>query len=196
MTVESPSVIVLAGPNGAGKTTAAPFLINETMGITEFVNADTIAQGLSGFAPERSAFAAGRIMLAHLKELAERRETFAFETTLASRTFAQWLLRLAQRGYTINIIYLWLRDPALAIKRVSIRVRAGGHDVPEETIRRRYDRSLRNLVNLYLPLATMWWIYDNSLGEPRLIADGTSEDQTNIADSTAWLSIQDEAHGR
>src|SRR3954452_10640772 len=136
MSDSGPQVIVIAGPNGAGKTTAAPFLLRDTLGVTEFVNADTIAQGLSAFEPEQVATAAGRVMLARLKELAERRANFAFETTLASRWFARWLQKLIGGGYTLHLLFLWLPSADFAVSRVADRVRAGGHTVPEETIRR------------------------------------------------------------
>src|SRR5690606_30613369 len=131
MSTNQPSVVVLAGPNGAGKTTASPFVIRDTLGINEFVNADHIAQGLSGFAPETSAFAAGRIMLERLHELGRLRRTFAFETTLATRSFAPWLEVLRGSGYDFGLVFLALRTPEQAIQRVRLRVSDGGHDVPE-----------------------------------------------------------------
>ncbi|MBD3562297.1 AAA family ATPase, partial [Planktothrix sp. FACHB-1355] len=133
-----PNLIVIAGPNGAGKSTVAPILLQETLGVNEFVNADAIAQGLSAFAPEAVAFQAGRIMLERLQQLANQRANFAFETTLASRTFAPWIANLRQAGYVFYLLFLWLPSPEVAIARVQQRVREGGHNVPEETIRRRY----------------------------------------------------------
>jgi len=114
-----PHVIVIAGPNGAGKSTTAPAILKGTLGVTEFVNADTIAAGLSAFNPEKAAFQAGR-------------EDFAFETTLASKTFAHWIQNLKLSGYTFHLFYLWLPSPDFAIARVAERVRMGGHCVPEE----------------------------------------------------------------
>src|SRR5947209_11952925 len=111
------SIVVVAGPNGAGKTTAAPFLLRDALGVREYVNADPIAAGLSAFAPESVAIAAGRVMLARIDELARQRISFGFETTLASRSFAPWLrLRLAD-GYAVHLVFLWLasrswRSPA------------------------------------------------------------------------------------
>jgi predicted ABC-type ATPase len=119
-------VIVLAGPNGAGKSTAAPYLLRGALGVTEFVNADVIAQGLSAFAPEAVAVAAGRIMLARLRELASKRVSFAFETTLASRSFAPWLASVVAGGYSFHLLYLWLPSADLAVSRVADRVRFGG----------------------------------------------------------------------
>ncbi|MHB1559910.1 MAG: zeta toxin family protein [Isosphaeraceae bacterium] len=162
MADSSPNLVVLAGPNGAGKSTAAPAILRDALGIDEFVNADVIARGLSGFEPARAGLAAGRIMLARLKELARRRVSFAFETTLASRSFAPWIARLIQDGYQFHLVFLWLPHPDLAVARVAARVRDGGHDVPEETIRRRYEAGLRNFFGLYQPMASTWEIWDNS----------------------------------
>jgi predicted ABC-type ATPase len=151
-----PSLIALAGPNGAGKSTAGPALLKDTLGVTEFVNADLIAQGLSPFAPETAALAAGRIMLTRLRHLARRRVTFAFETTLAGRAYAPWIARLIDSGYELHLVFLWLRNPELAIQRVADRVRQGGHNVPKEVVRRRYHRGLDNFRRIYRPLATTW----------------------------------------
>src|SRR5437763_2952844 len=134
----SPSVVVIAGPNGAGKSTAAPALLSGVLGVSEFVNADVIAQGLSGFNPEGAAIAAGRIMLGRLKELANARKSFAFETTLASKTFAPWIAGLTRRGYEFHLIFLWLGSVELALDRIAQRVREGGHHVPDDVVRRRY----------------------------------------------------------
>ena len=139
-----PKLIIIAGPNGAGKSTLAPLLLRDKLKLTEYVNADTIALGLSAFAPENAAMEAGRVMLNRLHDLAAQRKSFAFETTLATRSYAKWLKALMEQGYDVHLIYLWLRSPEIAIARVQERVRAGGHDVPEATIRRRYKRGVEN----------------------------------------------------
>ena len=133
----TPLVIVVAGANGAGKSTAAPVLLRDTLGVTEFVNADTIAAGLSAFRPESVSIAAGRIMLSRMRRLAAARATFAFETTLGSRSFAPWLAGLQRKGYRVHLLFLWLNSAELAVSRVAERVRLSGHDVPAETVRRR-----------------------------------------------------------
>jgi predicted ABC-type ATPase len=120
-----PSVVILAGPNGAGKSTAAPALLQGALAVNEFVNADVIARGLSAFDPDAAALAAGRVMLTRLRELAAQRTSFAFETTLASRTFAPWLRDLAASGYDVHLFFLWLSSADLAIARVADRVRNG-----------------------------------------------------------------------
>ncbi len=167
-------MVVIAGPNGAGKTTISRRVIRESVGIVEFVNADVIAAGLSGFAPERAAFAAGRIMLQRLDDLARDGADFAFETTLASRTFAPWLASRMHEGYRVHLIYVWLRSPRLAVQRVQARVRKGGHEVPADIVRRRYARSMHNLFELYQPLASRdgsWRIFDNSDAMPVAVAE-------------------------
>lgn len=160
--MESPNVVIVAGPNGAGKSTAAPRLLRDYLGIKRFVNADVIAQGMSGFAPEAVALQAGRVMLARLRELADEHVSFAFETTLAAKSYANWLLSLHERGYRSHLLFLWLPTPEMAVKRVASRVREGGHSVSEETIRRRYDRGLQNLFHVYMPVVNSWTLLDNS----------------------------------
>jgi predicted ABC-type ATPase len=191
---KSSAVIVLAGPNGAGKSTTALELLKGALAVADFVNPDTIAQGLSAFAPERIQFAAGRIMVSRLHELAQRRATFAFETTLASRSFAPWLKILRSKGYRVHLVFLWLASANLAVKRVQDRVRLGGHNVPEVDIRRRYVSGLRNFFHLYLPLTSTWRFYDNSdPSGPRLIARGKGVRTTAVIDERLWAHIAREA---
>lgn len=135
--VGMPKVVVIAGPNGAGKSTAAPAVLRNTLRVNEFVNADTIAAGLSAFSPDAVAVAvaAGRIMLDRLRDLAGEGRDFAFETTLASMSFAPWLRTLQLRGYAFHLVYLWLPTVELAIARVAERVRRGGHAIAEDTVR-------------------------------------------------------------
>jgi predicted ABC-type ATPase len=139
-----PSPVVLAGPNGSGKSTLAPRLLKGTLGVSEFVDADVIARGISGFDPERAVFAAGRVMLARVRALAEQRVSFGFETTLASRSFAPWIARLKRAGYEVHLVFLALPAADVAVRRVAERVRMGGHGVPEVTVRRRYRTGLQN----------------------------------------------------
>lgn len=190
-----PHVIVLAGPNGAGKSTSAPFLLKQKLALTEFVNADTIAQGLSAFAPESVSIAAGRIMLERLKKLAASNQIFAFETTLASRTFAPWIEGLIDRGYRFDLVFLWLPSPEHAVARVADRVRVGGHHIPEPTVRRRYYSGLKNFFQLYRPLTTSWRIYDNSdIQGLKLIAAGSGIRTTTVFAEELWSKIQLEYH--
>jgi predicted ABC-type ATPase len=191
MSDRAPIVAVIAGPNGAGKSTTAPGLLAGVLGITEFVNADVIAQGLSAFDPEGAAIDAGRVMLTRLKALATSRANFAFETTLASRTFAPWIARLCDSGYEFHLVFLYLPSPEMALERVADRVRAGGHHVPGEVVRRRYVGGIRNFFRLYRPLAKRWRFYDNSdRTGPRLIASGVRADEQQVADAATWDVIK------
>lgn len=144
MTAPRPLIVMIAGPHGTGKTTSAPLLLIGALAVNEFINADTIALGLSAFRADRLAVAAGRIMLARLHALARNRESFAFETTLASRSFAPWLRARRTEGYRVHLAFLSLPSIELALARVQERVRLGGHDVPETVVRRRYVAGLHN----------------------------------------------------
>ncbi|MBI3604548.1 MAG: zeta toxin family protein [Nitrospirae bacterium] len=193
MSKPTPHVIVIGGPNGAGKSTTAPAILQGTLGVTEFVNADTIAVGLSGFNPEKIAFHAGRVMLERLNQLASSRENFAFETTMASKTFVPWLKKLKRSGYSIHLVFLWLPSPESAIARVAERVRLGGHNVPEEIIRRRYRSGLINFFTLYQPISNTWRFYDNSSpGLPRLLSSGEYNRITMVTNSSLWDAIKGE----
>lgn len=192
---DAPIVAVIAGPNGAGKSTTAPGLLAGVLGVTEFVNADVIAQGLSAFDPESAAIEAGRVMLTRLKELAASRTSFAFETTLASKTFAPWIGRLCASGYEFHLVFLYLPSAEMAVERVADRVRAGGHHVPDEVVTRRYRGGIRNFFRLYRPLAKRWRFYDNSdRSGPRLIAAGAGANETQIAIPDAWDAIKELSH--
>jgi len=189
-----PSLVVLAGPNGAGKSTLAPRLLKGALGVSEFVDADVIARGISGFDPERAAFAAGRVMLARLRALAERRVSFGFETTLASRSFSPWIARLKRAGYEVHLVFLALPAAEVAVRRVAERVRMGGHSVPKATVRRRYRAGLQNFFGLYRVLTTSWRVYDNSgAAAPRLVAAGRADVVTRITDRKAWERLQAKA---
>ena len=187
LATSSNGVVVLGGPNGAGKSTAAPRLLRGSLKVEEFVNADTLAQGLSAFRPQDVALEAGRITLARLDSLESQRKSFAFESTLASHALVRRLRRLKKRGYSVHVVYLWLPTVDLALARVAERVRTGGHDVPAETVRRRFDRGRRNFFTLYRPLADTWRLYDASaITGPRLAATGGQEEPTKLRDPKTW----------
>jgi predicted ABC-type ATPase len=187
--IKAPNVVLLAGPNGAGKSTAAPYLLRGELRVSEFVNADTIAQGLSAYSPQTVSIDAGRLMLRRLRELAARRADFAFETTLASRTFAPWIRDLVSSGYEFRIVFLWLPSPDLCVARVSERARRGGHVVPEATVRRRYETGIRNFFTLYRPLATSWRFYSNTAATPHLVAEGAGPVVT-AHDESLWSRLE------
>ena len=185
-----PKVIVIAGANGAGKSTLAPLLLRDAFGLMEYVNADTIALGLSAFRPQGAAIEAGRVMLKRLHNLAGQRMTFAFESTLVGRAYAAWLTELKSSGYEFHLLFLWLRSAELAIERVAERVRMGGHDVAEDVARRRYQAGLRNFFRVYQPLATTWTMYDTSLlNAPQLVATGSSNTVVKIYEQETWAAI-------
>ena len=188
---EQPYVVVVAGPNGAGKSTTAQHLLRDTLEVSEFVNADDIAAGLSAFRPETVAVSAGRIMLARMRQLAAARANFAFETTLASRSLAPWLAGLRRDGYRLHLLFLWLRSADLAVSRVAERVRAGGHDVPEAVVRRRYPVGLMNFFRLYCPLADSWQLFDNSARTgPRRVAVGQRDAVEILGDKEIWRQLK------
>lgn len=185
------NVVVIAGPNGAGKSTLAPALLRDTFDILEYVNADTIAEGLSAFAPEEAAFEAGRVMLSRLHDLAAEKRDFAFETTLATRFYAKWLKELKETfDYRISIIFLWLPDADLAIARVASRVKLGGHNIPETTIRRRYDRGLSNFFDMYMQIADSWRVFDAGRTPPFEVARYTNNDKVIVNNYDLWNKIK------
>jgi predicted ABC-type ATPase len=194
MAERPPTAIVLAGPNGAGKTTAARTLLAQTLSVMTFVNADVIAQGLSGFDPDSAAIEASRIMLERLHGLAAQRADFAFETTLAARSYARWLAKLRVTGYVVQLHYFWLATPDLAVARVAQRVSTGGHSIPEATIRRRYRRSLRNFFALYRPVVDVWLMYDNSqVSQPELVASSDKTGKETVLNQVTWEKIKEQA---
>jgi len=164
-------------------------LIHESLGIEHFVNADAIARGISPFAPESVAVLAGRIMLQRMNELAEASESFAFESTLAGVGMSRWLTKQIARGYRLHVVFLWLPNADLAVARVAARVAEGGHSVEEAVIRRRYSRGVRNLIRVYLPMATKWRVYDGSGMLPELIAEGRATVPPRIVDQDRWNLI-------
>lgn len=192
MTGHVPLVVVLAGPNGAGKSTTAPYLLKDALAVEEFVNADTIAQGLSAYRPDAAAVTAGKVMLERLRALASMRRDFAFETTLSGRSHARWLRELQASGYRTHLIFLSLPSADLAVARVADRVRRGGHRVPDAVVRRRFVAGLRNLFSVYMHAVDAWTIYDNAdVVSPRLIASRAVGASVAIADADAWNTLKE-----
>jgi predicted ABC-type ATPase len=185
-----PLVVVVAGPNGAGKSTTAPHLLQGALAVSEFVNADTIALGLSAFRPESVALAAGRLMLTRIEQLARTRADFAFETTLAGRDYARRLQTLRASGYRAHLVFLSLPSPELAVARVAGRVRLGGHDVPEAVVRRRFAAGLRHFFGVYQHTVDTWQLYDNAdLRRPRLLASRDAGANTVVFDPAGWDNL-------
>jgi len=165
-------VIIIAGPNGAGKTTFALEFLPVEAGLLVFVNADLIAAGLSPFDPDAAAFRAGRMMLADIDGHAEAGRSFAFETTLSGHTYLRRIERWRAAGFVVKLIFLSLASAEDAIARVAMRVRHGGHDVPPEVIRRRFDSGMRNFLEVYRYRVDSWQWFDNSELRPQLVEEG------------------------
>ena len=161
---------IIAGCNGAGKTTASFTILPEILGCKEFINADEIAKGLSPFQPESVAMQAGRIMLARMDELLQKGEIFAFETTLATKSYKQKIEWAQANGYEVTLLFFWLDSPNIAKERVAQRVAEGGHNIPLETIERRYYNGIANLFTIYINMVDICYIFDNSEGRKELIA--------------------------
>jgi predicted ABC-type ATPase len=161
-TSKSPRCIIIAGPNGAGKTTFAREFLPKEAGIVNFVNADLLAAGLSPLRPQAAALAAGKLLLKELERLSRPRVNFAFESTLSGLTYFKRIKRWKAVGYRIEIVFLKLNSPQLAIRRIAARVKQGGHDVARIDVLRRFNRGYNNFETLYKALADSWELYDNS----------------------------------
>lgn len=182
-----PNLYIIAGPNGAGKTTASYTLLPEMLNCYNFVNADEIARGLSPFSPETVDVQAARIMLQRIDELLAQKVDFAIETTLATRSYVQLVKRAQAIGYKVHLLFFCLESPEQAIQRVAQRVEQGGHGIPEDVIRRRFKKGLRNLVYLFMPICDSVTLWDNTRGEASLIAKQTVETgKLEIIDQTMW----------
>jgi predicted ABC-type ATPase len=184
-----PIIYLIAGCNGAGKTTFAKEFLPREVKCLRFLNADEMARGLSPLDPAAGAVKATRLLLREIRDAIQSRQTFGLETTLSGLTYVRMLVNAREQSYAVKLFYLWLPSANVAIRRVRERVRKGGHSVPVNDIRRRYKRSLRNLVNHYLPLADEWTVFDNSGREPRLVADGAGS-HVRVMDETLYRQIQ------
>jgi predicted ABC-type ATPase len=169
---EPKKIVIIAGPNGAGKTTFAREFLPREAGCPDFINADLIAAGLSPFDPEKAALRAGRLVLAEIRRRVEEGQSFAFETTLAGKNYARWIPRWRAAGYHVKLIYLSLPKVDIAVARVAARVAQGGHNVPEDVVRRRFESGLRHFNVLYRGFVNSWVLYDNSGPAPRFLAAG------------------------
>ncbi len=186
-------MFIIAGCNGAGKTTASYTLLPELLDCREFVNADEIAKGLSPFNPEEVAVKAGRLMLTRIRELLESDNDFAFETTLATRSYVNTVKKAQENGFLVTILYFWLNSPELAVERVKERVREGGHNIPEKIIRRRYFAGIKNLFNLYMDITDEWLLIDNSGLNAKTVAEGNYEG-TIIRNTRLWWELKEMSH--
>jgi predicted ABC-type ATPase len=181
-----PNIYIIAGCNGAGKTTASFTILPEMLNCKEFVNADSIAAGLSPFNPESVAIEAGRLMLSRIHELMKARVDFAFETTLATRSYVSLVKAAQQVGYKVKLLFIWLDSPLTAIQRVADRVAEGGHNIPNDIIERRYFRGIFNLMSLYIPVCDSWIVVNNRNVVPEVVAKGSLSGENIILNHYIW----------
>lgn len=188
-----PRLYIISGCNGAGKTTASYSLLPEMLNCTQFVNSDEFAKGLSPFNPEKASIQASRYMLMKIRYLLKRYQDFAVETTLATRTLLKTVRMAQDAGYTVTLMYFWLKSPELAVERVHARVEAGGHNIPEETIRRRYQVGIDYFFHYYAPVCERWILADNSQIPFRVIAEGTKDEVISIKDEATYSRVRNMA---
>jgi predicted ABC-type ATPase len=167
--MNSPRCIIIAGPNGAGKTTFAREFLPKDAGVIHFVNADLLAAGLSPLKPDLATLSAGRLFLGELDRLARSRQDFAFESTLSGLTYLSRIKRWKAAGYRIEIAFLRVSSVPLLLRRITARVKQGGHHVPRTDVLRRFVRGWENFEAAYKPLADAWEVYDNSGDSPILL---------------------------
>lgn len=185
-----PKLYIVSGCNGAGKTTASYSLLPEMLECNEFVNSDEFAKRLSPFSPESASIQASRFMLLKIRYLFKQKKDFSIETTLATRSLLKMISLAQSEGYTVTIMYFWLNSPDLAVERVKARVAAGGHNIPEETIRRRYFVGIEYFFRDYAPLCDRWILADNSRVPFRVIAEGLKNEFINIKDPETYELIK------
>lgn len=169
--MSAPTLYIIAGCNGAGKTTASMTVLPEVLNCREFVNADEIAKGLSPFNPEEVAVEAGRLMLKRIEFFLDSKTTFAIETTLATKSYRNLVLKAKSLGYNVILLFFWLPSPEMAEQRVASRVASGGHNIPRDVIHRRYWAGIRNLFEIFVPIVDSWSLYDNSLNQEPIVVD-------------------------
>ncbi|MCF8219606.1 MAG: zeta toxin family protein [Bacteroidales bacterium] len=190
-----PNLYIISGCNGAGKTTASFTVLPEILDCDEFINADEIARGLSPFNPDRAAIKAGRIMLSRIDEFIAKKHDFAFETTLSSKSYLHTIEQAKENGYEVTLLFFWLDSIGLAIERVKTRVAEGGHNIPEEVIRRRYFSGIKNLFDLYIPVSDYWMITNNSNPNLELIAEGNYKTIARVENSYIFERMKKLKHG-
>ncbi|MEO0040973.1 MAG: hypothetical protein RL329_421 [Bacteroidota bacterium] len=184
------NLYIIAGCNGAGKTTASYNILPQILDCNEFVNADEIAQGLSPFQPEKVALQAGKIMLNRIDELIRQGTDFAFETTLSTKTYQQTVLKAQEKGYFVSLLFFWLNNVQLAKQRVAFRVQEGGHHIPDEVIERRYQRGLKNLFELYMPICDNVMLFDNSDENPIFVMKQIKGESMNVFKESTFQKIK------
>ena len=187
--MQTPKLFIISGCNGAGKTTASYSVLPELLGCREFVNADEIARGLSPFNPESVAIEAGKLMLRRINVLMSERKTFAVETTLATKSYANTIKKAKELGYIVILLFFWLPSPEIAAERVAKRVSEGGHNIPTDVIYRRYWAGLQNFFTIFAPIVDSWMFYNN-MDTAVLLAD-----EENIYDNL-FLKVKESCLNR
>ena len=192
-----PNLYIIAGCNGAGKTTASFTILPGLLNCKEFVNADSIAAGLSPFNPESVAIEAGKIMLTRINELLKAGVDFAFETTLATRSYLSLIKEAHALGYEVTLLFIWLDSPKAALQRVARRVAKGGHNIPKDVIERRYYRGISNLISLFIPVVDIWMVVNSTNVVIEPIAEGGLGIGSIISNDYIWAVILDQSqiHG-
>ena len=190
------NLYIISGPNGAGKTTASYTVLPKILHCKEFVNADEIARGLSPFNPSGMAIEAGKLMLKRIDELLHKEESFSIETTLSTRSYFKLVETAHHKGYDVTLLYFWLKSPEQAIERVAERVSKGGHDIPNDTIIRRYWAGLKNLFNIYMPIVDTWILVDNSKTPRSIVATGGKHQNTIIENIEKYTKIEEYVNQR
>lgn len=189
-----PNLYIISGCNGAGKTTASFTILPEMLNCKEFVNADEIAKGLSPFQPENVSFQAGRIMIERIDELINLEMDFGFETTLTTLSYIKRIKLAKEKGYNVTLIYFWLDNANLAIERVKLRVSEGGHNIPEEIIKRRYYRGVENLITKFIAICDYWIVINNSSRPFNFVAEGQEDKEMKIYDPAVWNLIKNQTN--
>ena len=187
-------IYIIAGPNGVGKTTLSYTILPEIFDCDEFVNADEIAKGISPLKPEKASLRAGRLMLQRIDELVNSRESFAFETTLATKSYRNLITSAKKNGYEVVLLFLTLDSVELAVERVRTRVTEGGHNIPEDVIERRFNSGLTNLFKIYLPIVEKWILIDNSTENFEFIAEG-SDSELIVRSEDKWIYLNNQYNG-
>ena len=186
----NPTLYIIAGCNGAGKTTASFTLLPSILNCYIFINADEIAREIAPGEVEKVAFEAGRQMIEQINARIRERETFAFETTLSARSYRETILFAQALGYHVTLLFFWLESVEMAIDRVARRVKEGGHNIDTEVIRRRYNRGIKNLFEIYIPLVSETMIYNNSFGIPELVVSKSLGKKFEIKNFEIWEKLK------
>jgi predicted ABC-type ATPase len=194
LTLAKKELYIIAGCNGAGKTTSALTILPEIFNFTEFINADEIAKGLSPLTPDDSTIEAGKILLNKIDEFILQGKSFAFETTLSGKLYADKFVDAKKKGYKISLLFFWLPDVEIAYERVKYRVLSGGHNVELNVIKRRYYRGIENLFGLYLNIADHIVIFDNSTIPPETIFVKNKE--VNVLDAKKYKHLKNSIKNR